>query len=153
MRGAQGARGRARGLGFAAYLHAAAETGKEGLLAHLGGVGILVRDDLVAKEVAWQATGELRHRMIGITVSAASGLELMATSLYMQDSLGPKGVNLDILAAFGDMVLAVGLPWLAQGDLHGARGAARAGLAVRPARCLFGPSRGHVHGARGGARV
>ncbi len=56
--------------------------------------------------------------MIGVTVSTASGLQLLACSLYLQGALGPKGDNLDIFAAFGDMVLSAGMPWLAQGDFN-----------------------------------
>ncbi|CAK0875090.1 unnamed protein product [Prorocentrum cordatum] len=114
----QSACGRAKGLVHAAFLHASAATDREGPLPHSGGVGILVRDDLQGGKVDWQAPGDLRHRIIGVTVAAASGLELLACSLYLQDSLGPKGANLDIFAALGDMVLTTGLPWLVQGDFN-----------------------------------
>ncbi|CAK0874021.1 unnamed protein product [Prorocentrum cordatum] len=80
------ARGAARRMGYAAFLHASAPTGKEGPLANSGGVA------------AW------RHCLSGVTVSTASGLQLLACSLYLQGSLGPEGFNLDSFAAFGDAV-------------------------------------------------
>ncbi|CAK0795989.1 unnamed protein product [Prorocentrum cordatum] len=73
------ARGAARRMGYTAFLHASAPTDKEGPLANSGGVAALVRSDLQAAVIAWQAPSDLRHCMIGL--------------------------NLDILAAFGDTVL------------------------------------------------
>ncbi|CAK0866335.1 unnamed protein product [Prorocentrum cordatum] len=72
------ARGAARRMGSTAFLHASAPTDKEGQLANSGGVA------------GW------RLGWCGVT---ASGLRLLACSL------GPKGFDLDSLAAFGDAVL------------------------------------------------
>ncbi|CAK0801439.1 unnamed protein product, partial [Prorocentrum cordatum] len=113
----ENARRRARGLGYAAFLHAAAPTG-QAALAHSGGVGVLVREDLQAREAQWRVPGDVKHRMIAIRVAAASGMKLLACSWYLQDGLGPKGVNLDIIGALGDLVLTEGLPWLVQGDFN-----------------------------------
>ncbi|CAK0798267.1 unnamed protein product, partial [Prorocentrum cordatum] len=103
---------------YTAFLHAAAPADKEGPLANSGGVAALVRSDLQAAEIAWQVPSDLMHRMVGVTVYTASRLQLLARSLYLQDALGPKGINLDLFAAFGDMVLSAGMPWLAQGDFN-----------------------------------
>ncbi|CAK0803810.1 unnamed protein product, partial [Prorocentrum cordatum] len=113
----ENARRRARGLGYAAFLHAAAPTG-QAALAHSGGVGVLVRDDLQAREAQWRVPGDFRHRMVAVRVASASGLQFLACSLYLQDGLGPKGVNLDIIGGLGDLVLTEGLPWLVQGDFN-----------------------------------
>ncbi|CAK0836669.1 unnamed protein product [Prorocentrum cordatum] len=76
------ARGAARRrMGSTAFLHASAPTDKEGQLANSGGVA------------GW------RQGWCGVTVSTASGLQLLACSL------GPKGFYRDSLAAFGDAVL------------------------------------------------
>ncbi|CAK0841042.1 unnamed protein product, partial [Prorocentrum cordatum] len=112
------ARSAAHRMGYAAFLHAAAPTDKEGPLANSGGAATLVRSDLQAAESAWMAPSDLRHRMIGVTITTASGLQFLACSLHLQDALGPKGINLDIFAAFGDTVLSEGTPWLAQGDFN-----------------------------------
>ncbi|CAK0869342.1 unnamed protein product, partial [Prorocentrum cordatum] len=135
------ARSAARRLGYAAFLHAAAPTEKEGPLANSGGVAAL--SYLQAAESVWMAPCGLRHRMIGVTVAAASGLQFLACSLYLQDALGPKGINLDIFAAFGDMVLSDGMPWLAQGDFNVEPGTLRElgwprvqrGTCLGPAEC------------------
>eukprot|EP00959_Pyramimonas_sp_CCMP1952_P229833 4805411-Pyramimonas_sp.AAC.1 len=68
-------------MGSTAFLHVSAPTGKEGQLANSGGVA------------GW------RQGLCGVTVSTASGLQLLACSL------GPKGFYRDNLAAFGDAVL------------------------------------------------
>ncbi|CAK0826411.1 unnamed protein product, partial [Prorocentrum cordatum] len=99
------AAGAARRMGYAAFLHASAPTDKEGPLAHSGGAAALVRSDLQAAVIAWQVPSDLRHCVTGATASAASDLLLLACSMHLQDGLGPKGVNLDFLAAVGDMVL------------------------------------------------
>ncbi|CAK0867756.1 unnamed protein product, partial [Prorocentrum cordatum] len=107
------AAGRAKGLGDAAFLHAAAPPGNDGPLAHSGGA---------ASKVQRQVHSDLKQRMIRVTVSAASGLEMLASSLYVQDSLGPKGINLEVFAVFGGMVLPAGLPRLTQSDFNMAPG-------------------------------
>ncbi|CAK0826889.1 unnamed protein product, partial [Prorocentrum cordatum] len=46
-----------------------------------------------------------RQGLSGVTVSTASGLQLLACSMYLQGALGPRGFNLDSFAAFGGTVL------------------------------------------------
>ncbi|CAK0846886.1 unnamed protein product [Prorocentrum cordatum] len=112
------ARGAVLRLGFSAFLHAPAPTDKEGPLANSGGVATLARSDLQAAESVWATPSGLRHRLVGVAVTAASGLLALACSLFLQGALGPKGINLDFFAAFGDLVLSEGRPWLAQGGFN-----------------------------------
>ncbi|CAK0798446.1 unnamed protein product, partial [Prorocentrum cordatum] len=71
-----------------------------------------------AREAQWRVPGDFKHRMVAVRVAAASGLQLLACSLYLQDGIGPKGVNLDIIGGLGDLVLTEGPPWLVQGDFN-----------------------------------
>ncbi|CAK0856296.1 unnamed protein product, partial [Prorocentrum cordatum] len=119
------ARGAVLRSGFSAFLHAPAPTDKEGPLANSGGVATLARSDLQAAGIVWATPSGLRHRFVGVTITAASGLLALARSLCLQDALGPKGINLDIFAAFGDLKLSEGRPWLALGDFNMEPGALR----------------------------
>ncbi|CAK0807698.1 unnamed protein product, partial [Prorocentrum cordatum] len=113
------ARARARRLGYEAFLQPAAHTEGLGPLSNSGGVAILVRQDLQAQLVPWQLPAEVSHRLVGVTVATASGLEVMAASAYFQHSLGPKGVNLDIVSAFSGLATTAGrMPWLLQADFN-----------------------------------
>ncbi|CAK0865821.1 unnamed protein product, partial [Prorocentrum cordatum] len=89
----------ARGLGYAAFLHEAALTEKQGPQATSGGVAILVRDGLQADESAYPLPSALRHRLIGVEVAAASGLRILVLAGYFQHSVGPRGTNLDMFSA------------------------------------------------------
>ncbi|CAK0805834.1 unnamed protein product, partial [Prorocentrum cordatum] len=93
----------ARGLGYAAFLHAAVLTEKQGPLATSGGVAILVRDGLQADESAAPLPSALRHRLIGVEIAAASGLRLLVLAGYFQHSLGPRGINLDMFSAISEV--------------------------------------------------
>ncbi|CAK0790894.1 unnamed protein product [Prorocentrum cordatum] len=92
----------ARGLGYAAFLHEAALTEKQGPQATSGGVAILVRDGLQADESAHPLPTALRHRLIGVEVAAASGLRFLVLAGYFQHSVGPRGTNLDMFSAISE---------------------------------------------------
>ncbi|CAK0873828.1 unnamed protein product [Prorocentrum cordatum] len=92
----------ARGLGYAAFLHEAALTEKQGPQATSGGVAILVRDGLQADESACPLPSALRHRLIGVEVAAASGLRFLVLAGYFQHSVGPRGTNLDMFSAISE---------------------------------------------------
>ncbi|CAK0789090.1 unnamed protein product, partial [Prorocentrum cordatum] len=83
---------------------------REGARPHL----VTVQEDLQAREAQWRVPGDFKHRVIAV-----------------RDGLGPKGVNLDIIGALGDLVLTEGLPWLVQGDFN--------------MECLPWASRAHMH--------
>ncbi|CAK0858476.1 unnamed protein product [Prorocentrum cordatum] len=92
----------ARGLGYAAFLHEAVPTEKQGPQATSGGVAIMVRDGLQADESAYPLPSALRHRLIGVEIAAASGLRILVLAGYFQHSLGPRGTNLDLFSAISE---------------------------------------------------
>ncbi|CAK0796479.1 unnamed protein product [Prorocentrum cordatum] len=79
--------GAVRRMGPMAFLSASTPTDKEGPLASSGGVA------------GW------RQGWSGVTMPAASDLQLPACLLYLRGALGPIGFNLGSFAAFGDLVL------------------------------------------------
>ncbi|CAK0842171.1 unnamed protein product, partial [Prorocentrum cordatum] len=112
-----GARALARRLGYAAFFHEAVATGQPGPNATSGGVAILVRAGFQAEESACQLPAALRHRLIGVEVTAPSGLCLLALARYFQHSLGPRGINLDLFSSVSDLVASpLDLPWVLQAD-------------------------------------
>ncbi|CAK0802081.1 unnamed protein product [Prorocentrum cordatum] len=114
-----GARALARRLGYAAFFHEAVATGQPGPNATSGGVAILVRAGLQAEESACQLPAALRHRLIGVEVTAPSGLRLLALAGYFQHSLGPRGINLDLFSSVSDLVaFSLDLPWVLQADFN-----------------------------------
>ncbi|CAK0815915.1 unnamed protein product, partial [Prorocentrum cordatum] len=109
----------ARGLGYAAFLHEAALTDKQGPQATSGGVAILVRDGLQADESAFPLPSALRHRLIGVEVAAASGLRFLALAGYFQHSVGPRGTNLDLFSAISEVTgFSADIPWVLQADFN-----------------------------------
>ncbi|CAK0891345.1 unnamed protein product, partial [Prorocentrum cordatum] len=109
----------AQRLGYAAFLHAAVLTEKQGPLATSGGVAILVRDGLQADESAAPLPSALRHRLIGVEIAAASGLRLLVLAGYFQHSLGPRGINLDLCSAISEVTGSdADIPWVLQADFN-----------------------------------
>ncbi|CAK0788283.1 unnamed protein product [Prorocentrum cordatum] len=114
-----GARALARRLGYTAFFHEAVATDQPGPNAASGGVAILVRAGLQAEESACQLPAALRHRLIGVEVTAPSGLRLHALAGYFQHSLGPRGINLDLFSSVSDLVaFSLDLPWVLQADVN-----------------------------------
>ncbi|CAK0863804.1 unnamed protein product [Prorocentrum cordatum] len=109
----------ARGLGYAAFLHEAAPTEKQGPQATSGGVAILVRDGLQADESARPLPSALRHRLIGVEVAAASGFRVLVLAGYFQHSVGPRGTNLDLFSAISEVTgFSADVPWVLQADFN-----------------------------------
>ncbi|CAK0874038.1 unnamed protein product, partial [Prorocentrum cordatum] len=85
------ARGATRRMEHAVFLHPFAPSDIEGPLVESGSFAALVCCALRAAEVARQAPSDLKHRMIEVTVSTASGLGRLACSQMR---------GLDLLAAY-----------------------------------------------------
>ncbi|CAK0863284.1 unnamed protein product, partial [Prorocentrum cordatum] len=100
-----GARALARRLGYAAFFHEAVAADQPGPNATSGGVAILVRAGLQAEGSACQLPAALRRRLIGVEVTAPSGLRLLALAGYFQRSLGPRRINLDLFSSVSDLVV------------------------------------------------
>ncbi|CAK0825580.1 unnamed protein product [Prorocentrum cordatum] len=83
----------------------------------------------------------------GPSSDASSGLQQLARSLYRQDALGPKDVDLCISTACGDTVLSACLPWSTHGNFSAEPGALQermVSLDARPdaaVQVLVGPGR------------
>ncbi|CAK0841177.1 unnamed protein product [Prorocentrum cordatum] len=118
----------------------AVATGQPGPNATSGGVAILVRAGLQAEESACQMPAALRHRLIGVEVTAPSGLRLLALAGHFQRCLGPRGINLDLFSSVADLVaFSLDLPWVLQADFN---------MEPEPLQELGWPAavRGHVLG-------